>query len=732
MILFPFVGDTIGGSHHSAVLLMQSLVSQGVKPVALLHRKGVLESFLRDKGITVSAMGPLPVWEAEGGSLRNLWRMIAGTPRLMIALRHMAVDGVHVNDGRMAISWSLACRLAGVPLIIHQRTRFAPSRLSRLALSLASRIITISDYTRETLPADLRGRAVTVPNPFLLPSIDRAAARRSVEEEFGLDPSVPLLLFVGTFQKQKRPLVAVDAVMRMHARGQRAVLMMVGRHSGEEGEALLRDITAKGLVGRDVLIPGFRSDIDRLMAAADLLIAPAVNEGHGRALVEALLAGTPVVAADSGGHREVGLQEGGGYLVPPDDPDAFAERCLQVVANDIGMQDRSAVLREPIERLYSQATHGQRVAAEYRRAMGSVAVVIESMGGGGAQQVASRLLTHWVDRGDEPALITFQPSETDVMPVPAGVRRWETGGVGISQGVIRAVVANVRRLLTLRRAVKLSNASIVVSFVGTTNILVLLATLGLRKKVIVSERNDPRRQRVGGVWRILRWVMYPCAWKVTANSFFALSALSPLIRKNRRIMVPNPLRKKGPAAPQQFPFPVIMAVGRLHPQKHFDLLLQAFAQAKRQSSALEGWRLVILGEGGERKALEAEAARLGIASDLLMPGHVSDPYPYLQASQVFVMCSRYEGSPNALWEAMACGLPTVITDTIEGALEWVTPMEQSYVVPGGDKAALATALAVLAANPSLREALGNRASKLVDAFSDDKVFAVWDSVLYEK
>lgn len=112
---------------------------------------------------------------------------------------------------------------------------------------------------------------------------------------------------------------------------------------------------------------------------------------------------------------------------------------------------------------------------------------------------------------------------------------------------------------------------------------------------------------------------------------------------------------------------VLLGVGRLVPQKNFELLIEAFALASRQRPL----RLAILGDGpdGAREALLDRARSLGVADDVWLPGHVANPYPYYRRASLFVLSSRWEGMSNALLEAMACGCPVVAVKSAVGSAE---------------------------------------------------------------
>jgi len=134
--------------------------------------------------------------------------------------------------------------------------------------------------------------------------------------------------------------------------------------------------------------------------------------------------------------------------------------------------------------------------------------------------------------------------------------------------------------------------------------------------------------------------------------------------------------------------PVILAVGRLHHQKGFDILLDAFSAVLAEKPC----RLVILGEGPQRKNLEIQARQLGVAEYVHFPGFVKNPYAYMGRASLFVLSSRWEGLPGALIEAMACGCAVVATDCPSGPAEIIENGMQGAIVPVEDPRALATAM----------------------------------------
>lgn len=147
--------------------------------------------------------------------------------------------------------------------------------------------------------------------------------------------------------------------------------------------------------------------------------------------------------------------------------------------------------------------------------------------------------------------------------------------------------------------------------------------------------------------------------------------------------------------------PVILGAGRLTPEKDFPTLIRAFAMLRKQRVA----RLVILGEGPLEAPLRKLAQSLGVEEDVDFPGFTPNPFAYMQRAALFVMSSAWEGSGNVLVEALALGTPSVSTDCPFGPRETLANGRYGPLVPVGDAAALAQAMAETLQNPLPAETL---------------------------
>lgn len=170
------------------------------------------------------------------------------------------------------------------------------------------------------------------------------------------------------------------------------------------------------------------------------------------------------------------------------------------------------------------------------------------------------------------------------------------------------------------------------------------------------------------------------------------------------------------AAPVTRSHDLILAIGRLSPEKDFATLIKAFAMVRHRLRL----RLHILGEGSERPALERLIGKLALHDCVELPGFVPDPLPRLQTARLFVSSSRHEGFGNAIVEALACGTPVIATDAPHGPREILGPGRA--LVPVGNPALLAEAILEAFEQPIDRAALRRRAAdftteRTVEAFA---------------
>lgn len=213
--------------------------------------------------------------------------------------------------------------------------------------------------------------------------------------------------------------------------------------------------------------------------------------------------------------------------------------------------------------------------------------------------------------------------------------------------------------------------------------------------------------------------------------FFGLPA-------SRRVYIPNGVKPQSPSATklqalrQEYPFAkkrLCLTVARLSEQKGHTYLLQAIAQLPE--AIRQEWQFALAGSGELESDLRTEARRLGVEQDLLWLGHRTDVTEWLSLADAFVMPSLYEGLPLALLEAMAAGLPCLVT-AVDGHLDVIQPRGNGLFCEPANVGSLLQGLQMLLTNSFLRQRLGQRAQEdMRQHWSFEKTWFQYES-LYQR
>jgi glycosyltransferase involved in cell wall biosynthesis len=329
-----------------------------------------------------------------------------------------------------------------------------------------------------------------------------------------------------------------------------------------------------------------------------------------------------------------------------------------------------------------------------------------TLAGGGAERVMLTLARGFLQRGHSVDLIVVKAEGPLLADVPPGVQLVELRSRRVLYSIFRlAQYLRRERPAALLATLTNANAAAVIArwLSGQSTRVVIRQAYHLTRGLEIEKFTvlEAALERL-----LVRWC-YPWADRVVAVSAGVAVDLQtrPYLRRTSIHVAPNPvvtseLRRlvdmdiDHPWFHTGAP-PVVLAVGRLTVAKQFDVLIRAFAQLRQRTNA----RLVILGEGEERQSLEGLVRQLGIADAVSLPGFVSNPFPAMAKSKVFVLSSAFEGLPGVLIQALACGTKVVATDCESGPREILDGGRFGRLVPVGNVDALADAIEAAIADP---------------------------------
>ena len=347
--------------------------------------------------------------------------------------------------------------------------------------------------------------------------------------------------------------------------------------------------------------------------------------------------------------------------------------------------------------------------------MKKITFFIGSMNRGGAERVISILSRSYAERGYETDIIMLLSDEVGYSLHP-NTRILNFSGSTSSR--IKRLPYWVKKI---RNYVKEVKPDVIVSFVARINVIVYLATLGMKKRLIVSERNDPRYDGRSFITDIATKAIYP---KVNSVVFQTKRAKEYFKNLKNGVIIPNPINVECSAINETGG--KIVTVGRLAPQKNQKMLIEAFSKVteKYPDAFLE-----IYGEGDLRDELALYISNLGLADRIKLMGNVTDIHSKISDASIFCLPSDYEGLSNALLEAMMVGLPCITTDCA-GADEYIEDGVNGFIVEVGDSDSFADRLDTMLSNEELRKSFAKKAKETSEKFATENVMLGWDNVIY--
>ena len=169
----------------------------------------------------------------------------------------------------------------------------------------------------------------------------------------------------------------------------------------------------------------------------------------------------------------------------------------------------------------------------------------------------------------------------------------------------------------------------------------------------------------------------------------------------------------------------VVAVGRLVPQKGYEDMIEAMHLVNQELAC----KLLILGEGPLRETLEEKVLSLGLSNTILMPGFVEKPWPHVSAATLFLSTSHWEGFSLAHIEAMACGVPLILTNCDYGPKELIVPEENGVLVPVGDASQIANKIKELLLNDQQRAYIASSALRYVTKFDSHTIAQQYEKMI---
>lgn len=288
------------------------------------------------------------------------------------------------------------------------------------------------------------------------------------------------------------------------------------------------------------------------------------------------------------------------------------------------------------------------------------------------------------------------------------------------------IKSNFKRILALRKVLKREKADVVISFEYFINIRAIVASLGLKHKLIVSERNDPNKLNSRKFAKVLRDILYNFSDALVCQTPDAKEYFSEKIQ-GKSFVVPNPIKGGLPLWKYDNSRNEIINFCRLEKQKNIPLLIDAFNDFSHEFS---NYTLHIYGEGKEQENIEQYINNKRLAEKVKIHKFSENIHKIASECRMFVLSSDYEGLSNSMLEAMSMGMPVICTDCpIGGAKMVIKNYENGILVPCNDRKAMSEAMSKIATNREFSENLSKNALHIREDLSLKNILDIWINIL---
>jgi len=362
-----------------------------------------------------------------------------------------------------------------------------------------------------------------------------------------------------------------------------------------------------------------------------------------------------------------------------------------------------------------------------------IMIVMSHLGSGGAQKVAVNLANRWTKNGYDVGIITIYGDIHDSVILDGQVRRISIEYTNNEKSKLFFIntFKKIKGYLSLRYFILKYKPDYIISFICPTNIKTILSCYGIKKrKLIISERNNIKLQKFPSHIKIARKLLYRYADVVTANSPGSAIDLEEFVPKSKIKYIPNPveipaldLNKTTRESDSELQ---LLYVGRLVRQKRLDIILEAL-----KLLIIEGHRfkLSIAGDGPLMHEIRDYIDANDMNNYVNIPGNVDNIASFYKFSDIFILCSDYEGTSNALLEAMSYGLTCIVSKNADMSSKLLRDRLNGIVLEENTPDELFENLVLLDNNRKLLHKYGDKARDTSRQFESEKVYSMWDSLL---
>lgn len=628
------------------------------------------------------------------------------------AIRELKPDVIHAHD-KTATCMAALVKPKDVKLISHFHGKFEDiskctiqAICCRWAFKKASRIFWVSE---SALDEFYFKKQVQDKSEILRNVLDSKMLYQLCEQdEKSYDYDI---VYLGRFNYPKNPQRFVELMARIQEQIPDLKVAMIG--TGDLDEEV-KTLASSLHLDKNIDFLGFLDNPYKILRSAKIMVMTSRTEGTPMAMLEAMALGVPVVSTPTDGICELITQGENGYLF--EDDEQLAKQCIDILRNDTLRRSLSKCNVEKFHALCDLKQYKEQIWKSYKK---KVLFYINEIGYGGAERVITNLANQAIENH---YAVTFVAS----YPVK---KEYELHSVIKKIYLADSKVANfLKRNLffvkQLRKTIRKEQPHTVVSFMAEPNFRLLIATIGLKVRKVISIRNTPIYEYPNKIFQFLAKTLYRRADKIVFQTQEAKEWFPKAIQK-KGIIIWNQVDEmfyhfKNLAKQQG-----IVTVGRLCEQKNHKLLINAFSRIADDINE----NLYIYGDGGLQSELIRQIRNLHLEDRIKLMGTTKDVCDVVSSAKLFVLSSDYEGMPNALMEAMALGVACLATDCPCGGPKEIMQKDKRFLVSVKDEVALADKMKYFLQHEEKRIANAQYMKECAKSFLPQNVWSLWENLL---
>lgn len=352
-ICFPFIGDSIGGSQLASIILIKNLKFIGFNYKVILMDHGPLEKILIKEKINYEV---LKIRKSKFNLSIFLFLLFSFFKAIQLRsyIIRNKIEILHTNDLRMHYFWSVICKINNIYHIWHQHSAYY-SRRNIFFSYLSNKILTVSNFCKNSFTSEMSKRALVLSNPFekklFINENEKTKTNNILRKKMKISKNTKIISFIGNRKSQKRLNIFLKLIVTLEKiKVLNVFFFVIGNF--EKSDPIFKDVKKSKMK-----IIKKRYYLKNYYAISNIVISPAINEGFGRTIIESMMTKTVIIASNSGAHNELISHQKDGFLCEADSVKDFLESILFVLS-----PKNKSIIKELTENAFQKVKKNYKVS----------------------------------------------------------------------------------------------------------------------------------------------------------------------------------------------------------------------------------------------------------------------------------------------------------------------------------------------------------------------------------